>query len=215
MTTDEVAEGERATLADYRRARPGLGLRASIRNRIFPFRSLLPFIPESGNVLDIGCGDGFMVNLFARLRPQVSWHGIDRSSEKTKIAEMLCVNPNVAFSSAVDDWQIFDAVTLIDVLHHVSSAQQETLLAQFLRRIRPGGVVVIKEIDRFPAWKRIANAVHDYIVSGERVHPRTLEEWRTFVERNGMRVTHAEACPRYVYPHIVLVAQKTTPPAGS
>jgi 2-polyprenyl-3-methyl-5-hydroxy-6-metoxy-1,4-benzoquinol methylase len=76
----------------------------------------------------------------------------------------------------------FDLVTLYDVLYRVPLAERDRLLRLLRDRLRPGGVLLIKEIDpgrrvKF-AWNRAQEFVSDRflgITLGEGLHYETSE----------------------------------------
>jgi SAM-dependent methyltransferase len=94
-------------------------------------------LPPAAQVLDVGCGDGKIDSLIARLRPDVTIHGID-----VLVRPQTCI-PVTRFDGAKIPHPdaSFDAVMFVDVLHHCQDP--ELLLAEAKRVAR--GVVVIKD----------------------------------------------------------------------
>src|SRR5215210_5396361 len=75
---------------------------------------LAELIPSDSRVLDVGCGDGLIASLISQRRSDVSISGVD-----------VLVRPNTLVHVAKFDGQTlphaqksFDAVLLVDVLHH-------------------------------------------------------------------------------------------------
>lgn len=104
------------------------------------------------DVLDVGCGPGFYA---AEIRDQVgatgSILGIDASEAMLAIAAHRCeAHDNVRFEKAlatalpVEDTS-FDAVLSVQVLEYVEDVA--TALAEIYRALRPGGRVVIWDVD--------------------------------------------------------------------
>jgi SAM-dependent methyltransferase len=94
-------------------------------------------IPDSGSVLDVGCGDGKIAEAVMELRPDLNFRGID-----------VFLRPTVAIQTDVyDGTQIpfagnsFDWVTVVDVLHHTDNPAY--VLAECARVARKG--IVIKD----------------------------------------------------------------------
>jgi SAM-dependent methyltransferase len=98
---------------------------------------LAPLLPSEGQILDVGCGDGLIAHLLNASRPSAVVHGID-----------VLVRPGSHIPVAKFDGDAlpysdgsFDAVLLVDVLHH--SADPQALLAEAVRVSR--STVVIKD----------------------------------------------------------------------
>lgn len=103
-------------------------------------------------ILDVGCGPGFYV---AELAEEVgdtgSVVGIDASADMLAVAARRSEGrPNVAFHEAdatslpVEDGR-FDAVVSVQVLEYVPDADRA--LAEMHRALRPGGRVVVWDVD--------------------------------------------------------------------
>jgi ubiquinone/menaquinone biosynthesis C-methylase UbiE len=103
-------------------------------------------------VLDAGCGPGFYVaELLEQVGPAGSVVGVDSSSQMLAAAARRCAgHANVAFHEAdvtslpVDDGG-FDAVLCVQVLEYVSDVG--AALAELHRVVRPGGRVVVWDVD--------------------------------------------------------------------
>jgi ubiquinone/menaquinone biosynthesis C-methylase UbiE len=103
-------------------------------------------------VLDVGCGPGFYVaELLGRVGPRGAVVGVDSSPQMLGLAERRCEQRGeVAFHEAeatslpVDDAG-FDAVLSVQVLEYVRDVA--AALAEMHRALRPGGRVVVWDVD--------------------------------------------------------------------
>jgi len=99
-----------------------------------------------------------------------------------------------------------DVVTAIDVLHHVPPEDQRA----FVGRLAAVGAgrVLIKDVAPRPRWRAWANALHDYLMTRSRVHPRTPEEVAGWLREEGLEVARVERLPRACYAHWLVVADR-------
>ena len=110
--------------------------------------------PRAGNrILDVGCGEGSVELRLSRLRvPQVSFIGIDRVFERTRVAERTTDGHNLRASFAAADAchlpfpsGAFDSTFCVAVLQHIT--QINDALREFVRVTRPGGRILAVEPD--------------------------------------------------------------------
>jgi ubiquinone/menaquinone biosynthesis C-methylase UbiE len=121
---------------------------------------LVQLLPQGARLLDVGCGDGTLAVTIQKLRPDVTVEGVD-----------VLVRPTTAIPVTRYDGRTlpfaddsFDAVMMVDVLHHADDAK--LVLAEARRVARQ--VVLVKdhrrdgfladETLRFMDW--VGNARH-------------------------------------------------------
>jgi ubiquinone/menaquinone biosynthesis C-methylase UbiE len=103
-------------------------------------------------ILDVGCGPGFYVaELLEHVGPRGALVGVDPSAHMLAVAARRCAaHANVEFHEApatalpVDDVS-FDAAFSVQVLEYVEDTA--TALREIHRALRPGGRVVIWDVD--------------------------------------------------------------------
>jgi 2-polyprenyl-3-methyl-5-hydroxy-6-metoxy-1,4-benzoquinol methylase len=135
-------------------------------------------------VLDAGCGSGLLLGLLATTDRLRAGLGFDANASAIALAQdMAKHSPNGARLSfqhldATSSWPAgtFDAVCLIDVLHHVPEPDQRQLIITAASRLEPGGVLVYKDIAPRPRWRAAANQLHDLLLSRQWVRLRSAEE---------------------------------------
>lgn len=112
--------------------------------------------PAKLDALDIGCGvgltDSYLVQTFRRL------HGVDVSAPLVERA--IRTNPGVEYAVYSGDRlpypdASFDVVFAICVLHHVELGDQMSLVNEFARVTRPGGVALVYEHNPFNPITRL------------------------------------------------------------
>lgn len=98
---------------------------------------LADLIPQNSEVLDIGCGDGLIAQLIMQKRSDLSFQGIDiHVRNRTRIPVEPFDGRSIPYGNAA-----FDAVMLIDVLHHAENPLG--LLEEALRVSRT--IILIKD----------------------------------------------------------------------
>lgn len=117
---------------------------------------------KSGNVLDLGCGDGNSARFFQKHLPAFKVNGIDISEDS--ILEAKARNlPNANFEP-YDGKHIpfeenkFDIVLIATVMHHIRPEHQLDLMKEVLRVTKPKGKVYIFEHNPWnPVTQHIVN----------------------------------------------------------
>ena len=129
------------------------------RARVLASR-LAAVLPNEGTVLDVGCGDGLLAELVGRARPGLSIRGIDVIvRENPRIPVEGFDGRSIPFEA-----DQFDAVMLVDVLHHTQDPT--ALLAESARVARTAVVVKDHTSDpslahlRLRLMDRVGNARH-------------------------------------------------------
>jgi len=110
-------------------------------------------VPEHSKLLDIGCGEGNVTELY-RSRKGCKVYGLELSDVALKKAKERGVEVTKwdlnDYPYPVDD-QVFDVVTIVDVLEHVINPL--TLLEEAKRILNPAGRVIIL----VPNFARLSN----------------------------------------------------------
>jgi ubiquinone/menaquinone biosynthesis C-methylase UbiE len=112
---------------------------------------LLPYAP--GTLLDVGCGTGALTMALRRHHPAAEVIGVDpaeamlEQARRNAVADGLDIDYRVGCGQQlpVDDAAV-DAVTISLALHHVPADEAPLALAEMLRVLRPGGVLLVVEL---------------------------------------------------------------------
>ncbi|MDP9371800.1 MAG: class I SAM-dependent methyltransferase, partial [Chloroflexota bacterium] len=131
----------RRTLALYDGSPPAE--RAFVRIRVFlsDLRVLERHAPDTGPILDLGCGHGLVTNLLALGGPARDVRGIDIDADKIAAARRTVGGGPYA------------AITVADVFYLIPPEGQHRLLASCARLLAPDGVLLWKSQVRRPRWK--------------------------------------------------------------
>ena len=167
-------------------------------------------------VLEVGCGFGLFGCYFAASDSRRRWLGFDLSTGRVEIARRAAQGlglANAAFRvadarEALDLEGEFDAVLMMDLLHHIPDDSKRQLLDAVLRRLAPDGVLIIKDVTRRPWWKMAFTWVLDVLMT------RGFEMWYWSPQQFRDAISgqfQIEAYPIndwMPYPHIVYVVSR-------
>ncbi len=164
--------------------------KARYRPYICPFHVLLPIVPERSRALDIGCGNGLLLGLLAASGRIASGAGYDLTEDLVGQARTMAgrLDTGTPLDFHVGDSHAcvpvaggaFDVVLMVDVLHHVPPPIQESFWRGAASRVRPGGLMIYKDMVNYPDWRAYTNVMHDILLAGQRSRyvPITMvEEW--------------------------------------
>jgi len=172
-----------------------------------PFLRVVRHVPAGAAVLEIGAG-----------------HGVFSVLARNCAALVVAVEPDLRKLHALDGVAVvagfddcirgaFDVVAVIDVLYKVPVAEWDAMLARIAARLRPGGLLIVKEQDPTAriknAWnrlqERVATALH--LTLGESF---SYEAPRDFAERLCRHGFEPQPPQRidfgYPHPHVLYLA---------
>ncbi len=155
---------------------------------------ILKRIERNAEVLDVGCGAGFLANEFAGEGFAVT--GVDLSPESLKVAKTYDKTKSVKYLEAdalhlpFPD-QSFDVVTCMDFLEHVENP--ENYIREISRVLRPGGLFFFHTFNRNPlSWLLIIKSV-EWLVKNTPKHMHVIHlfikpsELSKFCSQAGMK----------------------------
>lgn len=195
----------------------------SIRFNIIPLRfleTISQFLPEEGNVLDIGCGFGLFAIYFAMTHPQLNFIGIDLSPNRIQqandCAKALGVK-NVKFhvgdAHNLEQFALpkFNGVILIDLLHHIEIDHGNRMLKLISDTLlRENGVLVIKDVSTRPRLMLWFTFLMDWIMNPkDSFYYRSANCWKNEIKKfNFLNIHICDLWDILPYPHFLLVARK-------
>jgi SAM-dependent methyltransferase len=179
---------------------------------VFPRRTrvlaemLAAQIPPRASVLDIGCGDGTIGSLIAKLRPDVSIQGVEfLLRPECKIACRAFDGSSLPFPDSS-----FDVCLFVDVLHHT---QDPAVLLHEAVRISRSFVLLKDHLDentfdhitlRFMDW--VGNRPHGVVLT---YNYQSRAKWEEYFSRCGLTQTNwTTRVPLYPPPVSLLVGRR-------
>lgn len=223
MVLDPVAEAlidRNAILTAARVLYGTASLRArllqTLRPYICPFEDLLRWLPETGSLLDVGCGAGLFAGLAGYSRPAIRAIGFDAEPAAIAAAQAMAdthfPDGRICFrhSAVGDPWPVgpFEVVSMIDVLHHIPADAQRGAVAQCFDNVAPGGILLYKDMAARPLLFAWWNRVHDLILARQWIHYRAIGEVEDWLVAHGARIVDRGSRKLGLYAHEYIVVSK-------
>jgi 2-polyprenyl-3-methyl-5-hydroxy-6-metoxy-1,4-benzoquinol methylase len=173
------------------------------------------YLPHRGRVLDLGCGFGLFSLYFAASAPERRITGIDLNARRVEFARKSAAKlglGNVCYEAGdVLEWdsrERFDAIYLLDLVHHLPAAQVPPFLAKVRARLKEGGVLVVKDVAPTPRYKMLFTLILDRLMVGmEPIRYWPPRELAAVLQRLGFEVVKHRMTDILPYPHILYVCR--------
>jgi len=109
------------------------------------FQSLAKYLKPNDNVLDLGCGNGRLLQIFQEI--DINYTGVDNSEKLIEIAKKTHSNTTFLVADALHlpfPSDFFDKVYSVAVLHHIPSEELRLkFLAEAKRVLQPQGLLIL------------------------------------------------------------------------
>lgn len=168
------------------------------RNRLLVW-ALRKYFPRAGSLLEIGCGNGYVLLGMRRAFPKLELAGSEIFSAGLEFAGQRLPGVDLFQMDAtripfVDE---FDVVGAFDVLEHIK--EDETVMAQMFRAVKPGGGVLVTVPQHMFLWSQ---------ADEEAIHQRRYgrKEMRQKLERAGFKITRMSSFVSFLFP--LMAAQR-------
>jgi SAM-dependent methyltransferase len=174
------------------------------------------YLPESGAVLDIGCGFGLFSLYYALTAHGRFVRGIDLNGRRVAMARraatrLQCGNVAYEVGDARDfkgDGEIA-AAYMLDIVHHIPEDAVRPLLEQVAKTLPEGGRLLVKDVDRRPAYKRwFTHALDKVMDPATPVRYWGTEELQALLEEVGFDVHRHLMVDVLPYPHVLYIARR-------
>lgn len=198
------------------------------RPYISPFETLLAHVPPGASVLDVGCGGGLWLRVleaegrvsvgvgFDSALPAIALARASRPATARRAdLRFLALPVQAPWPGPPEHPARYDAVTIIDVLHHVPPAAQAAVIAQAAARVAPGGVLLYKDMVARPRWRAWANRLHDLALARQWIHYAPIARVIAWARDAGLALEHQSTHTRLWYGHDLLVFRRPRVDAAS
>ena len=99
---------------------------------------------------------------------------------------------------------------MLDVVHHISRDEAKRLLTSIAETLPLGGVLILKDVDTHPAYKRWFTRALDWAMDPDaRVNYWSAADLQDTLERIGFRVYRHKMNDVMPYPHVLYICSRT------
>jgi 2-polyprenyl-3-methyl-5-hydroxy-6-metoxy-1,4-benzoquinol methylase len=174
------------------------------------------YLPERGRVLDVGCGFGLFSLYYASVRSGLTLEGLDRNPRRIAMARAAAarlgltnVRYEVGDATGFRGGARYDAVYMLDIVHHIPMEAVRPLLEQLAKVLPAGARLLVKDVDSRPAYKRWFTHALDLAMDPRTpVHYWPAEELQAALESVGFRVYRHLMVDMFPYPHVLYVGER-------
>ena len=139
-----------------------------IRKLIYPYKIVLSYINNNSKILDIGCGNGNILNDIKELN-FLLYTGIDpkiKTNYKNKNVSLL----NDKLENYINHISKYDCILMIDVMHHINKNNQEKLITNILQNMKVNSILIYKDISNRNFFYALMNRFHDFVFNFQIIH---------------------------------------------
>ena len=176
----------------------------------------LPIPQEASSLLNIGTGDGSVLNLLARRFAHLDITTADVFESRGELIEtdvasrirMVNYLPN---DYSAPFWsQQFDVVLLVDVIHHVPVADRQTLLRRVWSTVAPSGMLLVKDVEPRGVRALLGLLSDKYLTGDRHVVQVSASDLRTLMTESCANVSVSETrLASQDFPNYLLVGHRS------
>jgi SAM-dependent methyltransferase len=198
------------------------------------FRHLLGqrLVPDSGRLLDLGCGYGVLMAMLIAARARharsdwpTNWpvpphnlemHGVELRPDRARAAQDALQGHAHVEQGDIRSTELppSKAIVILDVLLYLNGDEQRVLLERVVRALQPGGVLLLREADaaaglRFGVTRwaaRVADIRHGGLQRA--LHYRSADHWAALLQELNLSVRAQPMSAGTPFANVLLVARK-------
>ena len=173
-------------------------------------------LPSEGRILDLGSGFGLFSLYFASTGTDRELIGVDmnegRVEQARRSAEKLGLDHVHYHVGDVLEWEAageFDAIYMLDVIHHLPKEYVPEFLGRLRSLLKPDGILIIKEVADRPLLKMWFTMILDRLMVGltEPIHYWSPPQLVGHLEGLGLEVEQHRMHDFLPYPHILYICR--------
>jgi SAM-dependent methyltransferase len=181
------------------------------------------WLPESGLLLDLGCGRGVLGSLLLSARemgllphPGLRFAGVElRPADAAAARLALGAEADITLGDLRSvSFPACRAVALLDVLLYLDAAGQEAVLELAAAALAPDGVLILREADAGAGWRFRATRAAERLCACARGHfrqrycYRSAADWRARLESLGFAVETVPMSEGTPFANVLFLARR-------
>ena len=185
---------------------------------ISPILALNRITPDSGNILDIGCGIGFSTHIIALNKDSITVEGIDIDTNKVEVASCYFKDEKKSFRVAdINHMEImkkYDSIVISDTFYLLSPQNQAAFIKKTAKSLCDNGTLIVKEIDSIPKWKFFVNYIQETFMvkgisftRGDQFYFMNSHFYEEQFSENSLSFKKEPFHHRYCYPHVFYIGR--------
>lgn len=161
------------------------------------YAAVLPYVTPGARVLDVGCGEGYLLALAASVA-DVELVGLDHDASRVAVGRTALADvPRctlVEGDARIAELGQADVITCLDVLHYQAPAAQDALIARLAAALAPGGVLLVRDAQADGGLRTLMTRVSETIAvaigrhKGDGVFFRSRDALVAAIEATGLSV---------------------------
>lgn len=159
-----------------------------------PLKNLITKYVKEGPVLDVGCGNGNLINLF---KDKFKVEGFDASEIAINQARRRGLNVKVSTINEYNPDKLFKSIIMIDIFNHLPDYEKD--FKKIISWLDKEGRVYIT-VSNPNSLKRKLSLTKDLRKWGRFFCYFTHQQFKEFAEKNKLKIVNAIGCGRIKYP---------------
>ncbi len=178
-----------------------------------PYDVVEAMLPDSGTIIELGCGEGLLSNYLAISSSKRRVIGYEIVPERLSRAKKGIKNATYYVGDILEvPYPTSDAIILFHVLHHLPSKDaQEKVLTKAKKSLKKQGKLIIVEVHVTPSIKYVAAWIADHFLVPwvfekrfyTRAYFRNEREWKNLLKKIGFKIKITEETLRRPFPNII------------
>jgi 2-polyprenyl-6-hydroxyphenyl methylase/3-demethylubiquinone-9 3-methyltransferase len=187
-----------------------------------PYLKFADYLPDTGSIIDLGCGHGLLSLVIALKKHHTEVIGVDHDRVRIEFLNRLpsrIKNLKIVFESITgylsrikNNKEKYSAVVMIDVIHYFDYPVQERIIEIVSELLSESGIFMMREINPKAGLNSKINYAYEKIATGigftkgEHVFLRPVTEWKKILSS----LFHVEVvpCSRFPFSDILYVCKK-------
>lgn len=181
------------------------------------YATVLAQLPARGTLLDVGCGEGYLLALAAEESPALELVGLDHDPRRLEQARVALADRTTTLSA--EDARVAvlpaaDVVTCLDVLHYQPVPEQDALIARLAAALRPGGKLLVRDGASDGGWRSAITALSERMMvalgrhRGDGVYFRPRAATQAAMERCGLVVDAVDCAAGTPFANVLFVGTR-------